>query len=75
MNVKTIYCCDDVSHKTELLAYANQSNQIYIEVYLPDDDSGYYSQSIVLNKKTAIRLVKDLKRQIAYINESEVGNV
>lgn len=69
MNVKTIYCCDDENHKTELTAYANQSNQIYIEVYLPDDDSGYYSQGIVLDKKTAIRLVKDLKRHISFLED------
>lgn len=72
-NVKTIYCSDDETYHSELVAYANDKNQIYMQIYMPGD--AYDFQHIVLDKFTAIRLVKDLKRQIGYINESEVNNV
>lgn len=69
MKVRTIYCSDDESYKTELLAYANTQNQIFIQIYDPEEESSYYSQHIVLDKKTAIRLVKDLKRQISLLED------
>lgn len=69
MNVKTIYCGDDDTYKTELLAYANDKNQIFIRIYDPEEESSYYSQHIVLDKKTAVRLVKDLKRQISLLED------
>jgi len=67
MNVKTVYCSDDATHATEMVAYHNTSNQIFISVHDPDDDTGYYSQFITLDKKTAIRLAKDLRREISYL--------
>ena len=38
-----------------------------------DQDNMYYLQHIVLDKQTAIRLVKDIKRQISYLKD-EVSN-
>jgi glycine cleavage system regulatory protein len=69
MNVKTIYCSDDETYMSELMAYANDKNQIFMQI-----TNEYDYQHIVLDKLTAIRLVKDLKRQIAFINEMEANN-
>jgi hypothetical protein len=69
MNVKTIYCSDDQMYMSELMAYANDKNQIFMQITYE-----YDYQHIVLDKLTAIRLVKDLKRQIAFINEMEGNN-
>lgn len=72
-NIKTIYCSDDQDYESELVAYANDKNQIFIQISSPNDV--YDFQHIVLNKYTAIKLVKDLKRQIGFINEMEGNNV
>jgi glycine cleavage system regulatory protein len=69
MNLKTIYCSDDETYMSELMAYANDKNQIFMQI-----TNEYDYQHIVLDKLTAIRLVKDLKRQIAFINEMEANN-
>ncbi len=69
MNVKTINCSDDQMYMSELMAYANDKNQIFMQITYE-----YDYQHIVLDKLTAIRLVKDLKRQIAFINEMEGNN-
>jgi hypothetical protein len=73
MNVKTVYLSDDESYRTELVAFANTDNRIFIQIYLPEGDSVYDSQHIVLDKRTAIRLVKDLKREISILDK-EVGD-
>lgn len=72
-NIKTIYCSDDQDYESELVAYANDKNQIFIQISSSNDV--YDFQHIVLNKYTAIKLVKDLKRQIGFINEMEGNNV
>lgn len=72
MNIKTIYCSDDETYESELVAYANDKNQIFMQISYANNE--YDFQHIVLDKLTAIRLVKDLKRQIAFINEMEANN-
>jgi hypothetical protein len=72
MNTKTIYCSDEHDSDSEFLAFANTKNQIYLEIYSRVD--AFDSKYIVLDKKTAIRLSKDLRRQISYLTDSEGVN-
>ena len=46
---------------------------VYIEILDNDFDVNYNIQSISLDRNTAIRLVRELKKQIGYL-ESEVTN-
>lgn len=64
--VKIKYVSSDESYQTEMVCYANAENQIYIMIEVPDGDF-YQQQHIVLNKETAIRLAKDLRREISYL--------
>jgi len=51
--------------------YANGSNEIYLNIDM--DGSEYYQAHICLNKATAIRLQRELKKQISYIEYQEDG--
>jgi hypothetical protein len=58
--------------KTEdhsLIAYSNTKNEIYLSVEIPNN----YPSFICLDKPTAVRLVRELKKQIGNL-ESEVDN-
>ena len=68
MRVKTTYCSTDEKYYTELVAYMNAQNQIFIMISKPDGD-GWDSQHIVLDKKTAIKLAKDLRREISFMED------
>jgi hypothetical protein len=73
---KIVFCSSDnsdVNH--EMLAYANTKNEIYIDIYNPDENNGYENQFICLDLITAIKFVKHLKKEIAIIKEMEVKNV
>lgn len=54
------------NHKLEV--YANLSNEIFIEMDASDD---LHSCFITLDKSTAIKLSKELRRQIALLNNEE----
>jgi hypothetical protein len=56
------------TEKHELIAYANQ-NKIYVSVQMEKEEPSF----ICLDKATAVRLVRELKKQIGYL-ESEVDN-
>ena len=65
-NVKLLFY-GDASHKcetTSIEAFANQSNGLYICIE-DREHSGF--DHIVLDKETAIRLVKEMKRQISFL--------
>ena len=49
----------------ELLLYANDSNKIFICIEMGD----FPSRFITLNKATAIKLAKELRKQISYLEE------
>lgn len=68
MRVKTTYCSVNEEYYTELEAYANNKNQIYISISVPGGDIRE-EQHIVLDKKTAIKLAKDLRREISFLTE------
>ena len=62
--VKVKYISEDEKYQTEMVCYANQSGQIFIEISNPNDP---YTQHIVLSKETAKRLAKDLRREISFL--------
>jgi hypothetical protein len=70
-NVKLIF--QEKATEKQLQCYANDFNEIYIEILDNDFDVNYNIQSISLDRNTAIRLVRELKKQIGYL-ESEVTN-
>lgn len=54
---------DDMS----LVCYANSENEIFLQIY--EGDSGDF---ICLDKETAIKLHKELKKQISFLHNETV---
>jgi hypothetical protein len=69
-NVKLIF--HERATEKQLECYANDFNEIYIEI-LDNEIAMNNFQSICLDRSTAIRLVRELKKQIGFL-ESEVRN-
>lgn len=67
---KIVFCASQDDDSTELEAFCTSNNEIFIKIQMDNHDFSY----ITLNKFTAIKFVKHLKREIAYIMESEVNN-
>ena len=70
---KIIFCSAENTAEHELEAFYNANNNITLIIKDPTDNSGYYNMHIELDKITAIKFVKHLKREISYM-ESEVSN-
>lgn len=72
-NVKLIFSGtkDSSTEFQQLEAYATDSNEIYISITESDCNHDHDIQPIFLNKQSAVRLVRELKKQIGYIKESE----
>lgn len=68
-NVKLVFTGTERSctHQVELVTYANSFNEIYLKL------EENCIQHICLDKSTAVRLVRELKKQIGFL-ESEVNN-
>ena len=72
MGTKIIFCSSENSEVNhELSCFRNTHNEIFIEIADSTDYSGYGKMFIALDKYTAIKLVKHLKREIAEIIEGE----
>jgi hypothetical protein len=72
MAVKLIFNGSKIS-KTEdheLKLYANNKNEIFVDIDIPEFSNSF----IVLDKETAIKLSKELRKQIAIISENEIYN-
>ena len=71
-NVKLIFQGTERSKtdETELEVFANVYNEIVINLDCVNQE---WSQ-ICLDRSTAIRLVRELKKQIGFLMESEVNN-
>lgn len=67
--IKTTYLCS-VQQETEMKMHLNADGLIFMQI---DDGSGYVPSWICLDRATAIKFCKDLKREISYM-ESEVNN-
>lgn len=70
-NVKLIF--EQKGLEKQLQCFATDFNDIYIEILDNEIEHQYNMQSISLDRSTAIRLVRELKKQIGYL-ESEVSN-
>lgn len=55
---------------TELEVFANVHNEIFISI----ENHDYPGSFICLDKLTAVRLVRELKKQIGLLLESEANN-
>lgn len=53
--------------ETELILHFNDYNEIYIEIKDPECAHDWDSQYIFLDKQTAIKLAKELRRQISLL--------
>lgn len=65
-NVKLIFSGTERSKtdKHELEAFVNSQNDLYINI----NENNHTESHICLDKQTAVRLVRELKRQIALID-------
>jgi len=54
---------------TFLKVFANNLNEIYIEITDPTQDEFYNSQRIFIDKETAIKLAKELRKQISMLED------
>jgi hypothetical protein len=71
---KIIFCSAENSNcEHDLEAFYNANGNLTISIKDPKDNSGYYFMHIELDRLTAIKFVKHLKREISYMG-SEVNN-
>ena len=65
-NVRMIFHGTKISetNETELELFSTVNNEVFISI------TDNYEQSICLDKKTAVRLVRELKKQIGFINQN-----
>ena len=73
-NVLTIFCGSEHTASAQLQCFADDNNQLSISIDNDSSDPGINGGYISLDKYTAIKLSKELRRQIAIINEKEVQN-
>lgn len=65
-NVKLIFLSSELSGiETEVECYCNVNNQILIKISESDDHSDF--KCVSLDRDTAIKLVKNLKKEISYL--------
>ena len=66
-NVKLLFCGTERSEtqQHQLECYYNINNDIYINIDMPEGNYGF----ICLDKSTAIKLHRELKKQISFITE------
>ncbi len=62
---KKIYVCD-VDTDAELQVYANDKNQIYVQIETGSDYGGF--ACVVLDYETAMGLLKDLRAELKTIS-------
>jgi hypothetical protein len=65
-NIKLVFKGTEQSgtNEHELVSYANTNNEIYICIEVENN----YPSFICLDKPTAVKLVKELKLQISYLD-------
>lgn len=73
MATKTVFLSSEKSGvKHEMECFLNDRNEIFITIF--DSENVYDEKFICLDKTTAIKFVKHLKKEIAFLMESEVNN-
>jgi hypothetical protein len=53
---------------TNLIVKTNDYNEVFIEIAKPSNN-GFNCQSICLDKETSIRLAKELRKQISFLED------
>jgi hypothetical protein len=73
MAVNLIFSGSEKSETQEhsLKMFYNTKNEIYFTIEMPDKDELNF---VCLDKETAIKLSKELRKQISYITDEEVIN-
>ncbi len=72
-NTKTIFCSSVMSEVNfEMECYLNDRNEIFIQISNPNDEHEF--AFICLNKQTAIKFSKHLRKEISFLLDSEVNN-
>lgn len=72
--IKKVFCSDfDDNYQSELQAYVNTNNELYIEIKQENGDNVFDKQIICLNYETALELIKHLQDEIKLF-EKEVAN-
>lgn len=71
-NVKLVFqgSTESETEQHELVCYSNINNNIYLHIDMPN----YHTSFICLDRSTAIKLHRELKKHISYLAESEVSN-
>lgn len=74
-NVKLRFYGTESSETQEhyLEAFCNVHDQLYIQVGVKDQE--FYTGFICLDKPTAVRLVRELKRQISFLTDDHEKGV
>jgi hypothetical protein len=73
MKVKTIFVSSEKSeHDSELQVYATDDGELLISIYSPGEE--LYAQWVSLDKQTAIKFSKIVRREISFLKDEEVGN-
>jgi hypothetical protein len=69
-NVKLLFCGTEQSETQEhqLQCYSNTNNEIYIGID-GDVNNDYFKGFLCLDKSTAIKLHRELKKQISFLND------
>lgn len=69
-NVKLVFCGDSETNSTnkEMQVYVNQFQKLYISIIDVDSDSYENIQYTCLDKETAIKFSKELRKQIALMD-------
>ena len=70
-NVKLLFCGTDESktNETQLEVLASTTNEVMFFI-----SDGSYESHVCFDKVTAVRLVRELKKQIGFIDYKEGGN-
>ena len=70
MGIKTIFENSPSSgHDSEMQVYANDKGELYITIY--SHDNPYSENFICLDKETAIKFSKVVRREISFLSDGE----
>lgn len=69
MPVHSIFQSDQEDIDTSIMAWVNQDNQLYIQIAERDGSDYGIPAFVVLDKRTAIKFAKELRKEISFMEE------
>ena len=69
MPVHSIFQSDDDQVDTAIMAWVNQDGKLYIQISEKDKTDFYVPAYVVLDKRTAIKFAKELRKEISYMED------